>query len=203
MPPSPPLASFGGQSASDDIAPDLAILADFPDEAKRELGTPLAVIVRPELGAESEQELQAFAKRHQLTGEGLVRPLRALRLLLREAAKRGLGVPELKDDLVRLLGDLAPEVGAIVLPHYERLFEQLRVEIVSGTLVDHGLLLVGVDFRVDLVKLGNRGSGLDAPITWLTLKYREGDEVRRISLQVLPDELRRIREIVDEVVGPG
>lgn len=198
----PALACLGGEPASPELGPDLAILSDFPDGARRELPAVVAIAVRPELGQDAEAEFQAFANRHQLTGEGLIRPLRSIRLLFREAARRAVPISAFRDDLVRLLGDRAPEVGEMLLPHYEAVVDALRVEIVSGTLVDHGRVLVGLDYRVDLLKLSSRGLALEAPITWLTLRYREGDRQERVSLQVLPDELRKLRDVANEILGP-
>ena len=68
----------------------------------------------------------------------------------------------------------------------------MRQEVLQGTLADHGKLLLGVDWRLDSVQASNRGSKMRVPVALLTLRFREGEQTQRITLQVLPETLREL-----------
>ena len=56
-------------------------------------------------------------------------------------------------------------------------------------------------WRVDTIEASERGVKLRLPVAMLTLHYREGSEVGRITLQVLPDMMGELKGICERVLS--
>ena len=53
--------------------------------------------------------------------------------------------------------------------------------------------LIGLDWRVDRVSASSRAARLDTDVIYLTLRYREGDSVDRVTLQLSTKGVRDLR----------
>ncbi len=124
--------------------------------------------------------------------------MKACRFLLREAAGANVERTVFVQDLRALCGrdDVLEQ---FFVAGYDAACQVVRQEVLQGTLADHGKLLMGVDWRLDSVQASSRGSKMRIPVALLTLRYREGDQARRITLQVLPETLRQLTQTLTEM----
>jgi hypothetical protein len=198
----PRLACLGGEPAPPELAQDLARVLDLPEAAKAALWNVLAPSLQEHVDDRTEKLLTAFCKDFGVGDDALARPLKAARHLFRGAAKRAISKDAFEHDLRTLVGqDAARAIAAILTLHYDEAVQALRMDIVRAALLDHGSLLVGFDWRVDNIVTSPRGKKLATPVALLTLKYKNGDKVERLTVQALPDVLAEMRAALDEMVG--
>jgi hypothetical protein len=183
------------------LAEDLLRLLALPDEAKTELWTVLGPSLQDELGQAVEALLSAYCERFDIDEHHLALAFKAARFLLRAAASQALSAELFAADLRHLVGDdQAEPMTALLMPRYDEALTALRFENVRAALLDHGRLLLGVDWRVDTIAASQRGVRLDARIAMLTVRFRDGDHNERITLQALPDTLRELRRTLDQIL---
>lgn len=190
MPSDKPLHTLGGKPAPDEIAGDLARVAELPPSAKARLWEVLGPCLAEPLPEAMEGRLDAFCRAHEAAAAELAPALKACRFLLRQAGSRGLPRERFAEDLAAL--SPAPEVVDLLLAGYDPAVAQIRSELLRGAILDHGNLLEGVDWRLDHVTTSNRGGTLRAPVGVLTLRYRSGGKEERLTLQLVPDVLREL-----------
>ncbi|MCA9619521.1 MAG: hypothetical protein KC731_10865, partial [Myxococcales bacterium] len=150
--------------------------------------------------ADLDARMARFAEDHQTPPARVARAARICRLLLREAARRGVSREGFVADLRALSapGDDAAE--QVLAPIFDRAMLALRQELQYSSLLGHGLLLTDVDWRLDVMKHSKRGADLDTPVVMLTLHYAEGLKRERITLQVLPDMLGELQTMCRHVL---
>jgi len=196
------LHALGGREAPPDLAEDLRRLLRLPPEALSKFWQALGPCLAEKLTEETEKLLDIFCAAYRVPEDDLARSIKGCRFLIQGAARLDVPPEQLGDDLDRLCPD-TPLLRELVLAGYERARAALRHEIVRAALVEHGKLLVGAQFRVDVIEASERGARLRQPVVMLTLQYCEGPETRRITLQVLPDMMGELRGICDQVLPPG
>jgi hypothetical protein len=192
------LRCLRGKPTPPGLANDLRGLTRLPDVARDALWSVLGPCLAEPLAAEADGMLDAFCHTHGLHRDDLARPIKACRFLLREAARGNVARATFVQDLRALCGK-DDAIEQFFVAGYDAACKVVRQEVLQGTLADHGKLLMGVDWRVDSVQASNRGSKMRVPVALLTLRYREGDETKRITLQVLPETLRQLREALSEI----
>lgn len=195
------LRCLGGADAPDGLAADLARITSWPEEALEELWSVLGPSLRRQLDERVEQALTAYCRRYEIADAELAVAFKAARHLLHEAARRALPKPDFEEDLKVLLGDQWPGLAALLLPRYDEALEAMRHEIVRAALLEHGDLLLGADWRLDAIVASRRGQKLQAPVTMLTVRYRSQGEDRQLTLQALPQDIRDLRAMLDEVIA--
>jgi hypothetical protein len=196
--PTQALPSLGGKPAPDGLGDDLRAVLRLPDAARAKLWSVLGPCLTESLSADAEAKLDAFCRAHRLEREQLARPVNGCRFLLREAARCGADRATFASDLRTLCDDDSLE--QLLLAGYDAACQLVRQEILQSTLADHGRLLVGMEWRVDAIQASSRGPKMRVPVAILTLRFREGEKTERITLQVLPDMLRQLRETLPEIV---
>jgi len=195
----PGLLSLGGMSPPPELTLGLKDLLLLPKTAQDHFWEALEPSLRVPLPKDLDKHLLAFQRQHEAPERRLARALSACRQLLRQAVANNLTVAEFERDLVAIADDEAA-VTRILLPAFERAVPIVREEILYGSLTDHGKLLAGVDWRVDSMLLSHRGRRLQSPIALVTLRYIEGKEQRRITLQVLPEMLDQLKAMCETIV---
>ncbi len=193
------LYCLGGGEAPPELGADLLRLARLPVEALQNLWQVLAPSLGDTIAAETEQLLDVFCAAYRLDDEELARAIKACRFVIREGAQRDVPAGALAEDLDRLCPE-QPVVKQLVLAGYEPVRAQLRREIVKAAISDHGKLLVGIRWRLDGIHASERGSRLAMPVAMLTLHYREGAEVGRVTLQALPDMIGELRGVCQRIL---
>lgn len=200
------LNCLGKQPGPPTLSADLARVADLPAAVREDLWAAL----EPNLGAintpRTSQAVEAFCARHQVDPRAVVPVIGAFRFLLQRGAERAVPTALVEEDVATLLraagkGDAAIEVArACVTACYERAAAKLRSLAVHEALTDHGRVVTDVKWRVDRVSHANSGEAFDVPVTLLTLRYREGDERGQVTLQLLPEELAKLRRACDDAL---
>lgn len=193
------LTSLRGEAAPPGIAADLARVLALPLSARQRLWEVLGPCLREPLGKDIEAKLDAFCKAHQAPDADVARGIKACRFLLRQAAALDVTKADFTEDL-RRIGDGAA-LAELLLPGFDQAKAVVRLEIARAAIVDHGALLEGVDWRVDTIGPTNRGEGLGVPVGVVTLRICEGDERRRVTLQILPDVAAELRRLCDKLAG--
>jgi hypothetical protein len=192
--------ALGGREAPPDLAHDLCRLLRMPAEAVSKFWQALGPCLAEQLSPETEKLLDLFCAAYRLSDEDLARAIKACRFLIQAAARLDVPAERFADDLDRLCPD-APLVKELLLAGYEAATSHIRQEIVRSALMDHGKLLVGAQWRVDVIDASDRGARMRQPVLMLTLQYREGAEMGRITLQVLPDMIAEIKGICEQVLA--
>jgi hypothetical protein len=194
------LHCLGGAGAPPDLGADLMRLVAMPSEALEKLWQVLVPCLADTLSRDTEELLDVFCAAYRVDEDELARTVKACRFVIRGAARLDLPAGALAADLERLCPG-NPRVKDIVLGGYAPAKEQLRREMLAAAIADHGKLLIGVSLRHDTINTSERGAKLQLPVAVLTLQYREGAEVGRVTLQMLPDMAEQLRRSLQEVLG--
>ncbi len=192
------LRCTGGKPAPPGLAHDLGMLLGLPTPALAKMGDVLGPCLSDPLPADADRRLDAFCATHGISKDALGRPLRACRFLFREAATRDTPADAFAEDL-RALCPETPVIKELLLGVYDAAKSTVRQELLRGMLTDHGKLLVDVDWRRESVEGTSRVPDARVRVALLTLRYQEGEETKRITLQVLPETLRRLRASIDQI----
>lgn len=154
-------------------------------------------------GRDFEQRLEAYCRLRQVEAREVLPALNACQLLVNEAVARDLGAESLARDLEQL-PDPRDRAGAMLVRGYEQARPALRQRILSDSLLDHGNVLTGVDWRLDQTLASTRGVQLNAPVAVVTLRYRSGERADRITLYLDAQRLQELRAVCDRLLGaPG
>jgi hypothetical protein len=199
-PPTIRLHAFGGEEAAPELLADVRRALALPATAKQRLWEVLGPSLAGSVPSEVDRQLRRFADAHKADGMLLARALKGCRTLLRQAAAIGLSPQLLAEDLTTIAGG-APDLGALLVHGYEHVNERLRMDIHRAAIAEHGKLLTGVRFRVDFLSASDQGVRLRFPAVTLTLHYREGTRNDQVTLQVLPDVMKQLHGVCEQVLG--
>jgi COMM domain len=194
------LHCLGGVSAPIEIVGDLRKLLDLPPLARQTLWDVLGPCLGAQIPPSAEARLTEFCRVHDANEGALAAAIKACRFLLRSAVSLDLSRAVFAEDLASLAGS-NKEISEILLAGYDSAKALIRAEILQGALADHGKLCEAIDWRVDYLASSNRGEKLRIPVAMLTLRYREGSRSDRITLQFLPDAIKDLRKICDQILS--
>ncbi|MGE3164092.1 MAG: COMM domain-containing protein [Planctomycetota bacterium] len=152
--------------------------------------------IRQPLDPSYQGALRQLCQAHALDEAATLAALHACEYLLRQASGLNIDRNALRQDLGALSGNDFSAAGAI-LERFDTFRPEFRRAIFQESLADHGKVLVGLDWRVDNLVNSDRGSQLHASVVFLTLRYRDGDRVDRISLQLTPEALQELRRFTE------
>ena len=107
---------------------------------------------------------------------------------------RGRGA-DFRADLEALSGPLKAPVDA-VMQRYDEIRRSLRETIVEGTLLDHGNVLLDLDWRVQTISTSSRGANLDTTVVLMTLRYGDGKGRKSLTLQLTPASIGLLKDFV-------
>lgn len=199
-PPPVKLHAFGVEEVPADLIADVRRLLGLSATAQARfwevLGPSLASVVAPEV----DRLLRRFAEAHHVDGMALAHAVKGCRNLIRQASAVGLDSRLFAEDLARIGGGGAA-LGDLLAPGYEHVNGPLRSDIHRSAVADQGKLLESVRFRVDLLSAVNQGVKLRFPAVTLTLHYREGSRREQVTLQVLPEVLKQLHGMCEQILG--
>ncbi len=140
----------------------------------------------------SNKLVVSFCQENGVGQDDLLAAVRSCVFLLSRAAALNLGLDLLDQDFATLS---PPDSKAheVLLSRYEGLKSELRKLIITESLADHGKVLVGLDWRVDQVNASHRGMNLNTPVVMMTLRYRDGNQFERTTLQLTPETLNELK----------
>ena len=173
------------------------MLLGLPPTALRNLWQLLDVTLAQPQNPDNRQLVETYAQRHDANAANVLGAVVACDLLLRQGAALNLDEAAFQADLIGLSGG-SPAGVALLLPRYPQVREQLRDRLLEDSLADHGNVLVAFDWRVDAVHMSNHGQMDDAMVLLLNLRYRNGDEEKRLSLQLPPRAVASLKAFWDQ-----
>ncbi|MFT3768005.1 MAG: hypothetical protein QM820_21350 [Minicystis sp.] len=194
------LHAFAGKDPPPDFESDFGRLSRLPPEALAKFWQVLGPCVAEPMTKETERLLDVFRSAYRISDEDLGRALKASRFLILSAAQQDLPAEKLAEDLDQICQDL-PVIRELLLLGYEPIKGPLREGFKKAALLDHGNVLVGAQWRLDLVDSTEQGLRLQLPVAMLTLHYQHGTETGRITLQVLPDMMMQLKAICERVLA--
>jgi hypothetical protein len=186
------LASLGGRLPPRELVVDLGKIDVLPEPARRhlwELLTPCLAAVSP---ADLPERVRRFCDEHGASASELGDIIGAARHLVRAASLLGLSRTVFAEDLAKIPGGAG--IAAVLVPGYDAGKALVQRELTSASLDDHGKRLAGLDWRLDASLASHRGALLGTPIVTLTLRYDEGREPGRLTLQTSLDGVRELHQ---------
>lgn len=196
-----PLLCLNERPAPPTLAADLEALVGLTALAKERLREILLPCLAPTLEPTLDKNVETFALRTEVPTSKLVAALRGCRFLFESVARAGAEPHVLAADLARLAPERAEELRSLLLPVYEPAVRLIRNELIRRTILDHGALLTGTDWRVDRILGSQHGAALDATLGVLTFTYKRGTHEERLTLHCEPGELRSLRDALDAMLA--
>lgn len=186
---------FPEEGPPEGVISGLRMLLGLPRGAQSNLWHLIRVGIEEPETADHRQLLESFALRFEANPAHLIGAVRACQFLLRQAAARKVELNDFLLDVQRLSGT---ERGALELlaPHYVRVRDQLRLQLLENTLADHGNVLVGFDWRIDQVTVSNHGEMESVPVVFLNMVYRHGDETKKLPIQLSPSAIASLKHFL-------
>ena len=201
------LNCLGKQPCPPTLAGDLSHVLDLPEPVRADLWGVLEANMGAVNTPHTALAVEAFCEKHGLDPRRLTPVIGACRFLFQRGAERNTSVALVEEDLRQLLAGENPDESAIeavcasVLPCYERAARKLRMKAIYEALTDHGRVITDVKWRVDNVSHANTGESINLPVTLLTLRYREGEQSGQMTVQILPDELKKLLHACEQALS--
>lgn len=194
------LHSFAGNPAPPALVDAWRRFRGLDSEARSALWAIVVPLILEPADPEHRRRLEAFCRDHQVAEDVAVAVVQACGQLLRQAGALDLDQEHFRQDLATLSNGTTVDAG-VLLDRYDELKGRLRRQIVAETLAQHGKVLVGLDWRVDQVVGSDRGTRLNTSVVFLTLRYRDGDRLDRITLQLTPEALTELKQFSERIGG--
>lgn len=194
------LSILGGRPMPATLPDDFEALLGLPASAKERFWDVLGPCLEASLGPDADRAIEGFARRHDAVPSRVAHAIRGCRLLMYEAARGNADKHVVAADLGRLGGERAEALRSILLPGFDAAMRMLRADIVQRSILDHGALLVGVDWRVDRILASQHGRDVDTSVGVITLTYQRGAQKERITLHCEPGMLQRLRSVCEEML---
>jgi len=180
------------------VAPDLDRLLALPEAARAALWDVIGPSLNEKVvGAAAEARLERFRKLHDAPQADVTRAVRVARHLVRAAAVQDLDRDRFAEEIAAL--HPSPVLGEVLLAGYEPAKALIRREMARSLLAEHGAVVEGVDWRVDVVTGAKGSARMRLPVAFLTLKYREGTRRERLTVQLLPDSIQELRRLCERM----
>ncbi len=181
------------------IGAELTAVRDLPVLAQQALWQLVEPNIAAIIGDGAEEATRRFCDEHGLTIEQVVPVVRGMRKLLRQAAALDLPVEEVHNDVLSMTQDR--DVARRVAACYDRALPALRAEAILASVERFGPVLLDFGLRMDHVPVSRNAAEKMVPIALVSLPYRDGAETKRLTLQVTPALLRKMKLMLDAAVG--
>jgi hypothetical protein len=176
----------------------------MPENARAQIWDVLAPLIVSGMNEELVKASAEYCQTYGVAPQVLEDCLKVCHLLLSQAARLKLDESHFRGDLVALSSEGQPCVNAI-MAHYGEMGAFMRKRVIEGSLLDHGKMFVGLDWRIDVVGASDRGLELDLPVALLTLRYQEGygdqSEKGKMSLYLVPEAVRELKRVCEQLEG--
>ena len=192
---SPPirLRCLAGGALGDDAAESAKRVTKLTPKALGGLGAVLHACVSGPMTPELGERLTRFCLAHEVAEADLGHVVKVCRLLLREASAADLTKEDFEQDVRAVFGD-SQELLDVIQREYDVLRPTLRTALLSDALVQHGNVLVDLDWRIDVLAADRHALKLGVPIALVTLHYRNADRNERLTLQLTSEQLQRLEQ---------
>ncbi len=185
------------------LGSDLHRLLDLPDAAQKEFWRVLGAYLEPELDDRAQAAILAYCSKHDVSPDQIAPAVKATRFLLQGAAKCNASAEAFVADLQLLTDDedAGRDLATLLLPWYEDFLPKMRRAAVDETLLGHGKLVTKSSWRLEHITSSDLVDGVATSVAMLTFTYREGEQVNRITLQLLPDQVDALRRATERMLG--
>jgi len=171
----------------------LGRLAALPDGARAHFWEALGPSLVEPVPAELERRLDVFCAEHRVEPAELARAIKACRSLVRGAARYGIDSAGFAADLKSI--GLVESSIALLSAGFPRAVMSLRRDAARRAIGGHGAVLTGVDWRIDRVLDTKEARGLGVEIAVVSLRYRDAEGDKTLTLHALPDMLDELKRI--------
>jgi hypothetical protein len=183
---------FPEEGPPEGVITGVRMLLGLPRGAQSNLWHLIRVGLEEPETPEHRQLIENYAMRFEANPAQLVGAVRACQFLVRQAAARKVELTEFLTDVQTLSGTDRSAVE-LLAPHYLRVRNLLRLQMLENTLADHGNVLVGFDWRIDSVNVSNHGELDSVPVVFLNLVYRNGEETKKLPVQLSPSAIASLK----------
>lgn len=192
---SPPvrLRCLAGGALAEDAVESARRVTKLTPKALGGLGAVIHPCVSGPMTPELSERLTRFCLAHEVAEADLGHVLKVCRLLLREGSAADLTKEDFDQDVRAVFGEV-PELLDIMQREYEALRPSLRAALLSDSLVQHGNVLVDLDWRIDVLAADRHALKLGVPVALVTLHYRNADRHERLTLQLTSEQLQRLEQ---------
>ena len=196
------LATLRGGEAPAALPSDVQALVALPEPLRQRFWSILEPCLDADPDEESQRTIFALCEEHGVDPSCVLEPLRGARFLLQAAARSAATREAFVEDLERLVrpGELRHAVGTLV-PCFDKAVPRLRERIVARSIADHGKLVEDVHWRIDKIIQSEHGDGVNVPVVVLTLRYREGERAERVTLHLLPEQLKKLESACASILS--
>jgi hypothetical protein len=193
----PPWHCFPAEGPPDGVIAGMRMLLGLPRGAQTNLWRLVRIGLEEPETPEHRQLVEGYAMRFDANPAHVAGAVAALQYMLRQAAILNLPDTAFFTDVQTLSGSDRAGIE-LLAPHYQRVRNHLRLQLLESTLADHGNVLVGFDWRIDQVNVSNHGEMQNVPVVFLNLIYRHGAEPnKRLSLQLTPSAIASLKAFWD------
>jgi hypothetical protein len=177
------------------MSEDLQAFSELPGPVKLSFWEVLEPHLTPNLDDRVEAVAARFARAHGLEQSALGPSIRAMRFLCMQGAALAVPPPRFSAAIATI--GLPSDTNDVISALYEHAYSTLRSRIIARTLGDHGDVVVGIDWRVDDVRISSHGRTDDLALVIFTFRTQRGDQPRRYTLQFMPEQIGELRAILD------
>ncbi len=188
------LQSLAGTAAPEDVVNEAGRVTRLPKAALEQLWTVVEPCVTQPMTDKLGTELNAFCRQFEIAEADLGHVVRIVCFLLRHAAAVDLSEQGFAADLETLWPG-ATELHELLRKRYGPIKSQLREGMLRDALVQHGKVLVDVDWRVDHVVASKPAPRLSLPVAIVTLRYRSPRGPDHVTLQLTSSQLASVSQV--------
>ncbi|MEM9695680.1 MAG: hypothetical protein AAGA56_24265 [Myxococcota bacterium] len=198
-----PLACLGGVELSLPLQQDLRLMLQVSPPVDGNFWMMVSAAIRDSPPEAVAQHVAAFCRERSLEPRSIDRTLHAYRFLLREAAHRNVTVDDFNNDLATIADNEEDglQLQSLLGSGFAAMMRQLREEMVSGAVTDHGKTLLDVSWRVDSMLASDRGDTQQKRLGVITLRYLEGQREERITFNVQPQVLAALHRAAEKMLS--
>ncbi len=178
-----PLHCLGGNPAPQQISNGWAAYQSLPKASQANIWDLVAQGAADPAAPDFLNRLEEYRQSHEIEAETLHAVVQSCGFILSQSTAFDLSADQLRSDLVNLSKDSEAGFDPL-LSRFDGFKSRLREGMVFGSLADHGKVLTSLDWRVDRVASSSRAAQLNTDVVYLTLRYREGEQDGRVTLQV-------------------
>ncbi|MFO0553816.1 MAG: hypothetical protein U0271_35860 [Polyangiaceae bacterium] len=188
------LRCLHGDALPAEVMRDAQRFAKLTDGALAAVGGILAPLVLEPMSKDLATSLSRLCVRYEVAEADLGHVLKVVRFLYKEAASSDLDKAGFESDLTTIWPE-PRALGEAAIANFELIKRELRKTLLEEALMKHGNVLLDVDWRVDFVASDRQSSKLMLPLALVTLRYRDADRESRLTLQLLPEQLKRLEQM--------
>ena len=189
----PQLQCLDGESPPPELGEALGHLREIPPRQRADL---LSQLLEPLSDDQIDARIGRLCRRLELAPDRAGPGLKAARFVLRAAAAMNLDREALGADLALL--DVENYVD--ILDIYDASRATLRAEVIQASIVAHGRVLMGVEWRIDTLGSSNRGRKLNVPVALMTFHLQNGTQTEHVTMQLVPQMVEQLRDVCNRLL---